>query len=380
MAPTSEQCPWCSSPITHERFVQIQKQIRAEEQRKLAADEKAMKEQLAAAEQQLRTRIEKEVTAKVSVDQQKIIADRKAIEAERAKLSDERRNLADRSKRQVEQAKHAAERQRQKELTEQRSVLTKDKDDALLKLNATFAREREGYQKKLLELNRKVEQKAGDVGDGAEVDLFEELRAEFPTDNITRVQKGKPGGDILHEVLHKNESCGTIIIDSKNRQAWNASFVKKLRQDQTDAGADHAILSTSVFPSGKKELCVESGVIVVAQARAVVIIDVLRKAMVSMHVAKLGKAERATKLSRLYEYVTSTDFTQKLSEVDGLTADALQLDVDEKRTHDNVWKKRGTLLTRIKHVLRDMDTEISAIIEARDSKSVAAMTARAVEH
>jgi hypothetical protein len=40
--------------------------------------------------------------------------------------------------------------------------------------------------------------------------------------------------------------------------------------------------------------------------------------------------------------------------------------VQEKRAHDNVWKKRGTVLSRIKHVLRDIDTDVSAIVEARD--------------
>ena len=36
-----ERCPWCGSKITHSRFVQIQDAIRKDEQRKLAALEKA---------------------------------------------------------------------------------------------------------------------------------------------------------------------------------------------------------------------------------------------------------------------------------------------------------------------------------------------------
>lgn len=370
MAPTSEQCPWCNTVITREQFVKIERAIRTEEQRKLAA-----------AEKQLRVTIEQEISAKNAAQQQKLAADRQALDVDRAKLAEERRSLAEMSKRQVEIAKQTAEKQRQKELAEQRNALTKDRDDSLLKQNAAFTREREAWQKKILDLNRRVEQKtAGEAGDGAEIDLFEELRAEFPGDEITRIQKGKPGGDILQDVQYKGESCGTILIDSKNRNAWNLSFVKKLRQDQTDAGANHAILSTTVFPAGKKELCIESGVIVVAPARAVIIVDMLRKSMITMHTAKLGDAERTTKLTRLYAFMTSPDFTQKLNEAESLVGDALQIDVEEKRAHDNTWKKRGALLTRMKHVLREIDTDISAIVEARDITPVAAMTVRAIDH
>lgn len=370
MVTTSEQCPWCSSVITHEQFVKIERAIREEEKRRFATVEKEM-----------RTRIEREVAAKVTAEQKKLAADRQALESDRAKLAEDRRSLAEANKRQMELVKQSAEKQRHKELTEQRAILEKDRDEALLKKDAAYARDRDGMKKKILELTRRIEQKsAGDLGDGAEIDLFEELRAEFRADKITRIQKGKPGGDIVVDVQYKGESCGTILIDSKNRQSWNASFVKKLRQDQTDAGANHAILATTVFPSGKKELCVDSSVIVVTPARAIVIVDLLRKAMISMHVAKLGAAERATKVTRLYAFITSTEFTQKMTEAESLTSDALQIDADEQQAHSNVWKRRGSLLMRIKHVLRDIDTDISAIVEARDVIPTAAMTVRAVEH
>jgi hypothetical protein len=95
-------------------------------------------------------------------------------------------------------------------------------------------------------------------------------------------------------------------------------------------------------------------------------VDVLRKALIAMHVAKLSDAERADKLGQLFKFITSSGFKRKLAEASELAGEALQIDVDEKRAHDNVWKKRGTVLTRIKHVLREIDTDVSAIIESRD--------------
>lgn len=157
------------------------------------------------------------------------------------------------------------------------------------------------------------------------------------------------------------------FIDSKPRAAWQHSYVIKLRQAQSEVEADHAVLATPAFPAGKKELFVDTGVIVVAPARVKAMVEVLRKALIAMHVAKLSSAERTDKLSRLFKFITSSSFKRKLAEASDLANEALEIDVAEKRAHDNVWKKRGTVLTRIKHVLRDIDTDVSAIVEAREA-------------
>jgi hypothetical protein len=337
---TTERCPWCGSVISHSRFVQIQAAIREDERRKLAA-----------AERTLKLRLEREL----ALHQKKLVAERQAIEAERSKL-----------KKQLELTQQQAEKQRVKELTETRKILQKDRDDALLKKEAEFARERELLHRKISEMSRRIG-KAGDAAEGAELDLYDELRGVFPDDQIARVAgKKKAAGDLVIDVRHRGQSAGKILIDAKRRAAWQHSFVTKLRQDQTEMAADHAILSTTAFPAGKRELFIDSGVIVAAPARVTVIVDVLRKALIAMHVAKVSDAERADKLNRLFRFITSSGFKRRLAEADDLAGEALELDVQEKRAHDNIWKKRGYVLTRIRNVLRDLDTEVGAIVEARD--------------
>jgi hypothetical protein len=339
MAPTTERCPWCGSTISHEKFLQVQNAIREEERRKLALAEKNLKVQL----------------------EKTLFQERRAIAAERAKLA----QLADAAKKQLEQAKQQAEKQRLKELAEVRTILQKDRETALLKKDAEFARERQSMQKRISEMTRQIAKKSpAEIAEGAEIDLYDELRGAFPEDHITRATRGKAAGTILHEVRYKNAPAGKILIESKRRAAWQHAFVTKMRQAQTEVAADYAILSTAVFPAGRKELFVDSGVIVVAPARVSVLVDVLRRALIAMHVAKLSDAERNDKLSELFKFITSSAFKRKLAEAEGLAGEALELDVQEKRAHDNVWKKRGMVLSRIKHVLREIDTEVSAIIEA----------------
>jgi hypothetical protein len=338
MTPAVERCPWCGSTITHAKFLKVQAAIREDERQKLAEAEKAV-----------RARLEKEV----AIQQQKLLKERQAIDLERARIA-----------KQIEQTRLQADKQRKKDLAEARQIFQRELQNATLKKEAEFAREREALQKKVADMSRRVK-KGGDIGEGAELDILEELRGAFPDDEVTRT-KGKASGNILHDIRYRGKSAGRILIDSRPRAAWQHAFVTKLRQDQSELGADHAILSTPVFPAGKRELFVEGGVIVVAPARVRAIVEVLRKALISMHVAKLSDTERSDKLHRLFKFITSPGFKKKLAEASDLAAEALEIDVQEKRAHDNVWKKRGTVLTRIKHVLRDIDTDVSAIIESKD--------------
>ncbi len=325
--PVTEPCPWCGSEISHDRFLEIQQRIRAEEQARVKVMEADFKKR----EVLVRQQAEAEVNKKVLL------------------------------------AKEQTEQQWKKLVADQRASLEKERDGLLLKSQADHARVNAALQKKILELQRQVERKtANDIGDGAEIDVYEALRDVFPGDKITRVEKGQPGGDILHEVLYKGASCGKILIDAKMRQQWKYEFVNKLRADQTEAGAEHAILATTAFPEGKKELAIESDVILVSPARTVHIVSLLRKAMVQTHVSGLSVKERATKMSKLYEFITSPTYAQRVREAEKLTDDILELDVQEKKAHDNVWKKRGTYTIRLNAVLREVDTDVASIIESRE--------------
>jgi hypothetical protein len=306
---TSERCPWCGSKITHAKFLQIQDQM----------------------EQKIRERLATEVKA-----QQEVL---------------------------IKQLAQEADKRIKKEIAEVRRVLQKDRESALLKKDAEFAREREALQKKVAEMSRRVQKRGGEVAEGGELDLYDELRSAFPDDVLTRT-KGKAGETLLLDVRYKGKSAGKILIDATPRAAWQHLFVTRLRQDQSELGADHALLATPVFPAGKRELFMDSGVIVVAPARVRAMVEVLRKALIAMYVAKLSDAERSDKLGRLFRFITSAGFKKKLAEASDLANDALNIDVEEKRAHDLVWKKRGTVLMRIKNVLRDIDTDVSAIVEA----------------
>ena len=131
--------------------------------------------------------------------------------------------------------------------------------------------ETNGLSQRLAGMQRRLERRTPDeLGEPAEVNLFEQLQAAL-LDRVSRVAKGTKGPDIIIEVLHNNAVAGSIVIDCKNHKRWANTFVTKLMSDQRTAGADFAILSTSTFPKGARQLHIQDGVIVADPARVTVL-------------------------------------------------------------------------------------------------------------
>src|SRR5205814_6452950 len=137
MTVKDERCPWCGSKISHDKFLEVQAAIREEERRKLAAAVDAVKKEI--------------------------------------------------------------DKQRKKELADVRQILQKDRDAALAKREAEFARERDALQKKIVDISRRVAKGGGDLADGTEIDVYDELRGAFPEDQLSR----RPAGNLLLDVRYK---------------------------------------------------------------------------------------------------------------------------------------------------------------------------------
>jgi len=121
-----------------------------------------------------------------------------------------------------------------------------------------------------------------------------------------------------------------------------------------------------VFPAGKKELCLDADIIIMSPARVAYVAQILRGAMIAMHVKGLSMKERSSKMILLYNLITSESYVGKFAEATRLTKDMLDLEVQEKTAHDNVWKKRGSIVKRMQNVLREVETDVAAVIESEE--------------
>jgi len=364
----------------------LQARITAAEQAKTTAEQvgAGLRSQLQAANQAAKDAIEavkQEAAAKEAAAREQgrkaaeAAMQERLVEAERQRAEaiagvQAKLTAAEEAKQAAEQQVHALKEAQETVIKERvhevREALEAAKTAAVLAEQAKAFSERQKLQAKVQDLQRQIEQeRAHELGEGAEIDLFEELKRAFD-DRITRVKKGTPGADIIQEVLHHGKVCGRIIYDSKNRNKWDGRYVSKLREDQLAAKAEHAILSSLKFPGRTSQLHCQDGVIIACPARVLALAELLRRHIVQMHTLRASNEERAKKTAALYSFITSDHCRQFLESIEAQVNKLLEIEVSEQNAHKLVWEKRGKLLRAVLKVQGDLCCEIERIIGTAD--------------
>jgi hypothetical protein len=387
----AQTCPTCGTELARSKFVEVQRKLReqdeerakkatdeavrqanqvlAEERKRLSAQHAALFEKAKASEEALKSKVAQQ--EEHSAEQQRLLEDtKKALEQTiAAKAAAEKASAQLREQAVAEAVKAKQElwlKEKSDELSKVRELDRAENDKKLIKERSDHLREKETLLKTVEALKRKVEAKTSNsLGDGAEIDLYEALKAEFDPkgDTITRVPKGHPGADIVHHVRYKKAPCGKILIDSKNRQAWQNAYTTKMADDMAAEKADYGVLASIVFPKDEKELCLRDNVIVVQPARVVALVRILRQALVRIYQQKLGNEQKEEKKAQLYALIASEAFRRKFEQAEKLTTTLLDIEVEEATAHKKVWMKRGNALKSVERLIGAMDEEIRNIID-----------------
>ncbi|MGB6177519.1 MAG: DUF2130 domain-containing protein [Methylocella sp.] len=354
-----ETCPWCEQEIPPERLAEIRGKIAAREREQTHAITAKLEQQYALQFDAFRKAKDAEV-AKVKEDAtaEAIRIRQEATEAAevlvRDKTAAKDKAVADAQAKTAEaEGKHSKLSEQHamtlnERLASQREILEKAKDDAI---NAEKAKAFAVHQKLTSDFNdlkRKYENKtAAERGEGAEIELFELLKAAFPDDRIRRVEKGAMGADIIHEVVENGKVCGKIVYDRKNRGNWKTEYATKLRADQIAEKADHAILSTNKYPDGEDQICMREHVILACPARVRWLAELLRAHIILTHKLRVSNEARDEKTAELYAFITSQRCRQLLDSIETLVKKLEEIDVAEQKAHSGVWRKRGELLKSV---------------------------------
>ncbi|HSR79671.1 MAG TPA: DUF2130 domain-containing protein, partial [Hyphomicrobiaceae bacterium] len=344
--------PLCEQPIAQDlaRRIELrqQEQQRASLAQARAEAEAKVEQQIAAAVAEANKAAEAAMLSKLANFQEKLVV------AEQAQLS---------AQKEIAALKAAQDTAIELCVVERTATLKEERDAAILAERTRSFEETQALRQKLEDLTRKLEGKsAHELGEGSEIDLFDELRDAFQDDRIQRVPKGVNGADVIHEVVHNGRVCGKIIYDAKNRDSWQNGFATKLRADKLAQAADHAILSSNKFPKDKSQIHTQDGVIVANPARVLVIAEILREQIVRMHELRASKEAREEKTVALYAFVTSDHFKQLVEQVEAQAGKMLELDGKEQEAHRRIWDQRGKLIRTIQKARADLTFEVDRII------------------
>jgi hypothetical protein len=342
-AHTSECCcPTCDSPISFEKFAQIQGKQRAHD----VEIERAAESRFASREAAIRKEAQATATAALAPKLAEAVDARKT--AEQA----------------VKDAKATFDTALREKLEAANEAAAKARVEAVNAVTEKFFTENLRLQERVLELQRMLEKKtANELGDAGEVDLFDLLIAEFPADQISRVGKGVNGPDIVHRVFSGGVFTGrSIVYDSKNHKNWMSKWLPKLRRDQTEYGADHAVLVSTVMPAGRSQLMVENGVVVCSPARAAAIAHMLRRAVLHTHALGLSNQQRDEKTARLYDLLTSDRATERWERMLAATTELVELETSDAAHQQRTRDKRLSKVRAIVAVHDEFVGDIDCIV------------------
>jgi Uncharacterized protein conserved in bacteria (DUF2130) len=350
-----ERCPVCEQLIPNEKAKLVRSRMEAwEDERRRAMLDEFVREK---AEAEARARAEAKAAAEVVLAQRLAEFQSRLAEEQQAMGAMQQQIVALQAEQQAAVEMRVAEAQ--ETLLRQKEDLQREKEAAVLAEKAKVLK----LTSELADLQRKLEGKtAHELGEGPEIDLYEQLRAAFASDRIHRVPKGVNGADVIHEVVHNGRACGKIIYDAKNRDAWQNSFAVKLNADKLAQAADHAILSSNRFPKDKREVHLQDGVIVAAPARVLAIAEILRDQLIRLHELRVSNEERGSKMAEIYAFITSEHCKQLIEQVEAQAGKMLELDAKEQEAHRRLWDARKKLIHSVQKARSDLGFEIDRII------------------
>jgi len=212
----------------------------------------------------------------------------------------------------------------------------------------------ESAQREAADLKRKLEQGSQQLqGEALELSLEALLKGAFPLDEILPVPKGVNGADLIQRVrspsgAHSGYVCGTILWEAKQTKGWQPAWLRKLKDQQREIGAELAVIVTAVMPKDAREPFLREADVWVSRFEAArPLAEALRAMLVEVHRQREANLGRSEKAEVLYNYLCSPQFAQRLKAVyDGITAQRQDLEA-EKAAMARIWKKREAQLGRM---------------------------------
>jgi len=355
-------CPHCKKPIPltealshqiQEKYQRFYKQRLAEETGKI---EIKLKDQLI---KKVKQEMELELKDKAN-ELEELHKQNKSLQEQLLELSKLIRQLrAESQQKQIELEKKLAVEQERIHSEEKKradeeyrlKILEKDKklSDAL-KLA-------EEYKKKLEQGSQQLQ------GEVLELELEKILKEEFPTDDIKEVPKGIRGADVIQIIRNGfGKACGTIIWELKRTKSWSNDWIVKLKDDQRRVKAEQAVIISEVLPENIQNFGFQEGVWIGNFPSIIGLSLVIRRFLVEISGVKSASVGKRGKMDILWEYLTGTEFKQRVEAI-AEAFSTIQEDIEkEKRWFVNKWSKQEKSLRKVIDNTLGMHGDLQGIV------------------
>lgn len=308
-------CPTCKNkiPLTQALSHQIQEKYRLFYSKRLEEEKKKI-------EEKLKTDLSAKIKSELELQLKDKINETEELRQQNKKLQEqllETNKLLRQLKTEKDQMQLEIEKKLAQEQEKIRSEEKKRVDEEYRLKMLEKEKQMEDMRRQIEELKRKSELTSQELqGEVQEEELKNILQKNFPYDAIEDVPKGVKGADLIQKVKNDfGKICGTIIWESKRTKAWSDSWISKLKEDQRQVKAEIAVIISQVLPDDIKNFGLRDGVWIGNFSSVLGVALILRKMLIEVSSVKLSLVGRQEKKEILWNYLTSTQFKQRVEAI-----------------------------------------------------------------
>ena len=260
------------------------------------------------------------------------------LRQEKMKLAEEKETFELEKIRQLEEAKVAITIEVSRRATEEQQNVIAQLRKQLS--DATKAKD---------DLARKLEQGSQQLqGEVLELALEENLRMEFPHDEILPVPKGVTGADVIQKVCDRSgRVCGQIVWELKQTKAWSDGWIQKLKDDQRTIKADVAVIVSAVLPEGVKGFAFREGVWICDIKFSIPLAMSLRMNLESLTRERAMSVGKNEKMEFLYAYLTGVEFKQRVEAIVEAFTSMEEGLRKERIAYERIWAEREKQIRKV---------------------------------
>lgn len=364
----SLKCPVCGKPLTqaeydkalglwkdkqeHIKHLEEEQKKLKEERRKLKTKELEYKRQ--AKKQAIQFKKQQEAT--IRENKRTVAKQAQAFKQQMKAQKDQiTRTFNVKMKSEIEKGVHKGVAAQKRQFIKQERELKKTQNK-MLQLENSLKVSSKKYQDASEEIKRLKEQIEKGItpqieGLLEENILLAKLKELYPKDHFDHPGKG---GDIIQIVIEQGKEIGKIVYECKKVKIFDKKHIEQAKTARNQQKADFAILVTNAFPSKKQYYFVEKNVFVISPVSLEPITYTLRESLVKMALLKMSNEAKEKAVQRVYDYLSSNDYNNKMNDVAGQLLDLGKELKSEISSHKRAWIKRY-------HIYRTLFNDIGII-------------------
>ena len=161
------------------------------------------------------------------------------------------------------------------------------------------------------------------------------------------MSKGKRGGDCVHIVRDQYENeCGRILYESKRTKHFSFDWITKIKDDMRLQGAELGVIVTEAFPEGITRFAEMEGIWICSFVEFKALSLLLRNNLIRIGEILAAQENKGDKMHMIYNYVTGSEFKQKLEAAFESYHDMQEDLAKEKTLFTSQWAKREKKLLK----------------------------------